>query len=169
MVVGGDKLEYNYDWGAPATDLLETKILINSVILDACRGARLCSMDLKDMFLHAPMEQPEYMKVKLKYFPSDIIQQYELYKIVHNDGHVYIKIIKGMYGLKQAAILAYKILYKLLLEAGYHPIINSSGVCKRNSRRKICCLCVNDFGVKYHSQEDLDHLKMQLKISTRAR
>ena len=64
-------------------------------------------MDLKDMFLHTPMEQPEYMKVELKYFPADIIQRYELNKIVHKDRNVYIKIINGMYGLKQAAVLAY--------------------------------------------------------------
>ena len=58
------------------------------------------------MFLHTPMEHPEYMKVPFKYFPEDIRQKYGLYNIVH-DGYIYIKIKKGMYGLKQAAFLAY--------------------------------------------------------------
>ena len=60
LVVGGDKLSFEADSGSPATDLLETKILFNSVISDArIHGAKLLSKDLKDMFLHTPMEKPE--------------------------------------------------------------------------------------------------------------
>ena len=51
-------------------------------------------MDLKDMFLHTPMQRPEYMKVRLKYFPDDIIQQYTVNDLAHN-GHIYIKIKKA--------------------------------------------------------------------------
>ena len=36
---GDDKLPYDADSGSPATDLLETKILFNSVILNANNGA----------------------------------------------------------------------------------------------------------------------------------
>ena len=75
LVVGGDRLTYDEDSGSPATDLLETKILLNSVISDAKNGARFLSMDLKDMFLHTPMDKPEFMKVQLKYFPQDISLQ----------------------------------------------------------------------------------------------
>ena len=35
LVVVGDKLEYDYDTGSPATDMLETKLLFKSVISDA--------------------------------------------------------------------------------------------------------------------------------------
>ena len=48
LVVGGDRLVYDEDAGAPAASLLETKIIINSVISDAHRGARFMSCDLKD-------------------------------------------------------------------------------------------------------------------------
>ena len=58
------------------------------------------------MFLHTKMRDPEYMKVAYKYFPPDIIKRYNLDSIVHND-YIYMRIVKGMYGLKQAAILAY--------------------------------------------------------------
>ena len=157
LVVGGDKLEYEFDSGSPTTDLTETKVLINSVISDAKDGARFLSMDLKDMFLHTPMERPEYMKVPLKYFPPDIITKYALHKLVHR-GYIYIKIIKGMYGLKQAAVLAYNNLSKLLEAAGYQPIINSLGMWKHASRKTLFCLCVDDFGVKYYSKDDMTHL-----------
>ena len=75
-VIGGDKLPYENDSGSPATDLIETKILFNSVISDAKRGARFMSLDLKDMFLMTPMKDPEFMKVNYKYFPHDIRQRY---------------------------------------------------------------------------------------------
>ena len=107
IVVGGDKLTYDRDTGSPAANMLETKLLFNSVISDAKNGARFASMDLKDMFLQTHMKEPEYMKMAFKYFPEDIRQKYNLYDLVH-DGYIYIKIKKGMYGLKQAALLAYK-------------------------------------------------------------
>ena len=47
LVIGGDKLEYSSDSGSPATDLTETKMLLNSIISDANKGARFASMDSK--------------------------------------------------------------------------------------------------------------------------
>ena len=51
ITVGGDRLTYNADAGAPAANMLETKILINSTIPDAKHGARLCQRILKIFFL----------------------------------------------------------------------------------------------------------------------
>ena len=50
LVVGGDKLVYNRDTGSPTTNMLETKLLVNSVISDAQAGARFMSCDIKDFF-----------------------------------------------------------------------------------------------------------------------
>ena len=61
---------YEADSGSPATDMVETKILLNSVISDAEKNARFATIDLKDMFLHTTMKEPEYMKVAYKYFPD---------------------------------------------------------------------------------------------------
>ena len=72
LVVGGDKLPYNNDASSPATNLLDTKVLVNSVISDAHKGARFMSLDLRDMFLQSLMVSPEYMKVQYKYFPKAI-------------------------------------------------------------------------------------------------
>ena len=106
IVVGGDKLTYSEDAASPAASLLETKLILNSVISDADRGARFLTADVKDFFLATFMEKPEFMKVLLKHLPPDIIEQYRLNNKVYN-GFIYIKIKKGMYGLKQAAILTY--------------------------------------------------------------
>ena len=38
---------YEADSGSPATDMVETKILLNSVISDAEKNARFATIDLK--------------------------------------------------------------------------------------------------------------------------
>ena len=158
ITVGGDRLTYNADAGSPAANMLETKILINSTISDAPRGARFMSADLKDFFLATPMEGDEYMKVHIKYFPEDIRQRYKLHEKVTASGHIYIRIKKGMYGLKQAAILAYANLKKNLATHGYRPIVGTAGMWEHNTRTTKFCVCVDDFGVKYFSSDDAQHL-----------
>lgn len=64
--------------------MFETKLLFNCVISDTKDGARFCNMDLKDMFMHTPMLNPEYMKVPFKYFPEDIRIKYDLHSKLHN-------------------------------------------------------------------------------------
>ena len=161
-VVGGDKLEWNFDAGSPATDMVETKLLFNSVISDAKAGARFMSLDLKDMFLMTMMDEPEYMKCAYRYFPSDIRKRYNLDALVHN-GFIYIKIKKGLFGLKQAALLAYQQVSKLLQAGGFRPILGSLGMWKHRTRSIIFNLCVDDFGVKYFDKNDVEHLITSLQ------
>ena len=116
ITVGGDRLSYAEDAGSHAANLLETKVLINSTISDANKGAKFMTADIKDYFLATPMDKPEYMKVKLKHIPEDIRLKYNLYDKVTADDYIFLKIKKGMYGLKQAAILAYN-----NLQANLHP------------------------------------------------
>ena len=158
ITVGGDRLSYPDDAGAPATNLLETKVLLNSVISDARKGARFMSADVKDFFLNSPMQRPEYMKVHYKHIPADIRQRYNLDKKVTASGHIYIKIKKGMYGLKQAAILAYQHLKSTLEPYGYYPVTGTVGLWAHKTRSICFCLCVDDFGVKYFNKADVDHL-----------
>ena len=56
IVVGGDKLPYHEDANSLAADLLERKILLNSAISNAKRGARFMCLSTKDYFLPAPMQ-----------------------------------------------------------------------------------------------------------------
>ena len=79
------------------------------------------------------------------------------------DGNVYIRIKKGMYGLKQAALLAYKKLVNQLAPHGYSPLPFSLGLWTHKTRKTCFCLCVDDFGVKYFSIDDANHLLNALK------
>ena len=58
ITVGGDCLPCEDDTGSPASDLLETKLVLNSTISDADKGARFISIDTKHHFLARPMKNP---------------------------------------------------------------------------------------------------------------
>ena len=163
LTVGGDKLPYPDDPGSPAASLLETKLIINSTISDAHKGARFMCADLKDHFLASPMDKPEFMRIKYKYFPAAIRLQYDLDRLLATDGYIYIRIKKGMYGLKQAALLAYRHLVNQLAPYGYHPCPYTTGLWNHETRPTKFCLCVDDFGVNYFSKADADHLLNSLR------
>lgn len=75
MVGGGDKFVCDYDTGAPAASMLDTKILCNSIISDAHKGARFLDADIKDFFLMPYMDEPEFMRIAFNYFPPNIISK----------------------------------------------------------------------------------------------
>ena len=75
--------------GAPAANILETKILVNITIPDDQRGARFMLADLKGFFLATLMDIDEYMKVQYKDFLADIKEQYALEKKVSKLGHIF--------------------------------------------------------------------------------
>ena len=63
-----------------------------------------------------------------------------------------------MYGLKQAAILAYQHLKSTLEPQGYYHVPGTVGMWAHKTRPIQFCLCVDDFGVKYFNRADVDHL-----------
>ena len=58
----------------------------------------------------------------------------------------------------QAGILSYKLLIKRLAQDGYHPIPLTSGLFCHKTRKTTFSLCIDDFDITYHSQQDLQHL-----------
>ena len=62
-----------------------------------------------------------------------------------------------MYGLKQVNILAHEQLIKNLAPFGYRPIPHTN-FWKHDTRPTIFCLYVDNYGVKYFSKQDADHL-----------
>jgi hypothetical protein len=157
--VGGDQLDAYQDVCSPAVGITDTKLHINSTISDAKRGARYCTGDLKDFLLVSEMNVYQYMRVHRKYVPQAIIDEYELTNdYFDSKGYVYLEIRKGMYGLKEASILAYDQLKEHLALYGYAPVRFTPGLWKHNTRRMTFTLAVDDFGIKYFPKEDADHL-----------
>jgi hypothetical protein len=159
MTVGGDKRDAFQEVHSPAIGITDTKLHLNSTISDAKHGARYCTGDLKDFFLCSDMPIYQYMRVHRKYVPHKILEEYAI-TASHFDskGYVYLEIRKGMYGLKEASILAYDQLKDHLAPYGYAPVRLTPGLWKHNTRRTTFTLAVDDFGIKYFSNADADHL-----------
>ena len=92
--------------------------------------------------------RPKYMHINLKHFPPETIQWWNLHEKVASDGYVYIKIKKGMYGLKQAAVLECNNLVKNLSLHGCFPCKYSTGLWWHTTNKTKQNLCVDDFGVR---------------------
>jgi hypothetical protein len=103
LTVGGDRLDYSSDVATSTADITTFKILINNTL--STEDAAMMMMDITNYYLGTPLPRYEYMKMLLSRFPEEIIQKYSLNALAV-DGWVYIEIRKGMYGLKQAGLLA---------------------------------------------------------------
>ena len=166
LTIGGNKLDYNHETASLTANLIDTKILINSTISDAHKGAQFMSVDIKDCFLMTPFPKNdrEYMRIHGKYFDKDFKTLHNLHDKVNNNGYVYCEIQLGMYSLTQAAILSYNLIKQRLQPEGYYPIKESNGLWKHKTRRIIFALTADNFGIKYFCRKDADHLLNALKI-----
>jgi len=114
------------------------------------------TIDIKNFYLGTPMDFFQYMRVPQRLVPDEIKTRYNL--TIEPDGYIYFEIRKGMYGLKEAGIIAYKHLVKNLLPYGYAPLKHTPGIWRHKHRRTTFTLCVDDFGIKYFSRDDAEHL-----------
>ena len=68
-----------------------------------------------------------------------------------------------MYGLNQEAIISYNQLISHMKPHIYYPVTFTTGLWAHKTRKTFFCLCVDDFGVKYFSKDDANHLLNYLK------
>jgi hypothetical protein len=90
------------------------------------------------------------------------MREYNLHKLV-KDGNVVVYIGKGMYGLPQAGILAYKLLKERLEPHGYRECEHTPGLWRHQSCALMFSLVVDDFGIQYTNLPDAQHLLVALK------
>ena len=98
------------------------------------------------------------MKFHISKTSQEIIDEYKWLDIVDNHGFVYVKIVKGMYGLKQAGIITQKALIHHLSPLGYRPDRHIPGLWQHETRDTIFTLVVDYFAIKYKSLENAKHL-----------
>jgi hypothetical protein len=128
MTAGGDKLDYPDDASSPTVSMLDAKIHINSTISDAKQGACHLGLDIKNYFLGTPMKYFQYMRVPPSAIPRKVWDDPRYTIHIKPDGYVYLKICRGMYGLKEAAIIAFNQLVQKLAPYGYSPMPFTPGL-----------------------------------------
>jgi hypothetical protein len=117
LTVGGNLIQYPGDLSTHSVDLTTSKCLWNSTI--STEGANYMCLDINNFYLGTPIDSFEYIRIPIKLINQEIIVQYNLLPLV-SDGHLYIEVQKGMYGLRQAVILANQLLARRLAIHGYH-------------------------------------------------
>jgi hypothetical protein len=143
--VGGDRLDYSGDVATFTADITIFKNFINSTL--STTDAAMMMMDIKNYYIGTHFPQYEYMRMLLSRFPEEIINKCNLTALAV-DGWVYIEIRKGMYGLKQAGLLATQLLQKRLSPFGYYPAHHILGLWLHKTRPIAFSLVVDDFAVK---------------------
>lgn len=151
----GNLIKYPEEITTGTVDIITTKVVWNSV-LSTTDAIYMC-IDIKNMYLAAPMNRFEYMKIPFKLIPQEFMDVYNIQDKIKN-GFVYIQIEKGMYSLPQAGILANKLLRKRLVPHRYYELTHIPGLWKHASLPVQFSLVVDDFGVKYFEEEDVRHL-----------
>ena len=99
---------------------------------------------------------PEYI------VPEDMFQAYNLKSNTHNN-KMFMRIEKGLNGMKEAGALANKELREHLTKYGYHLKKYTTGLWKLNTNKALFTLVVDDFGFKCVSKENSIHLINALK------
>ena len=110
FTVGGNFLDFTGNLSAPTAPVTTTKCVFNSVV--STPGVRCLLADIKYVYLNNILPEPEFMRIPLKITPQEIIDAYNLTALVDYQGWIDMRIEKGMYGLKQAGIVANQELVK---------------------------------------------------------
>jgi hypothetical protein len=157
---GGDRINYMGKVATPTTEMLVAKMLFNSVI--STKGNRFMTMAISNFYLMTPLHQPEFIQMKLSNIPDKVIKEYKLRQKATPDGSIYVRAKWGMYGLPQSGLLANKLLEKRLNKHGYRQSKLVPGLWKHDTQPIQFTLVVDDFGIKYVSEEHANNLKWAL-------
>jgi hypothetical protein len=140
-------------------DITTFKILINSTL--STKDAEMMMMDIKNYYLGKTLPKYEYMRLPLSIIPDEIITKYNL-RAISVGGWVYLEIRKGMYGLKQAGLLANQPLQQILAPYGYCPARDTPGLWLHKTRSIAFTLVADDFAVKNVGKDNTHHLRNAL-------
>jgi hypothetical protein len=155
LTVDGNLIQYPGDVSTRSAELTTSKGLWNSTIYT--KGVKYMCLDVKNFYPGTPMDLCEYMRIQIKYIPSEIIAEYNLLFLVL-DGHVYIEVQKDMYGLPQAGIFVKQLIALRLAIHGYHETKFKPGPWRHVTRPIQFTVVVDTFGVQYVGKEHAQHL-----------
>jgi hypothetical protein len=84
ITMGGNFINNLSTCGTPTADLLTVKPLLNSII--STPSVKFMSIDIKDFYLKTLMTRYKYFCKKVKLFPEDVIEEYNLCNKVDLNG-----------------------------------------------------------------------------------
>ena len=157
--IGGDQLPYTGPTAAQTAALEVMRLLLNALVSE---GANLMTLDIKDFYLGTPLDEPEFMRIPLKFIPLELQTKYNL-KAIQTHDCVIMRIEKSIYGLKQAGLLSQDRLVAHLAKHGYLQCHFTPCLFVHTTNGTAFTLVVDDFLVKYKDVAAGQHLIACLK------
>ena len=115
------------------------------------------AIDISNFYIQNDLEDYQYIRFAINMIPQDIIDEYNLEAIVHEDSYCYVEIRKVMYGLHKEAYVASAKLKRVLGLEVYTPSKFTPGLFTYKTREIVFSLVVDNFGAKYKMREDAEH------------
>ena len=155
ITCGSDVLDYFGDVTTHTASMETIKIHCNSVL--STSGAKYYTSNISNMYLISLLPETKYVRFCYNLIPPRIIAYYNLDLIVVN-GYVYACINRAWYGLKQGGFIAHQDLFDHLKQHGYVRAGVTDGLFKHVTHEISFTLVVNNFGIKYTNDDDVQHL-----------
>ena len=83
-------------------------------------------IDIKNFYLGTPMNYFQYMRIHKKIIPQELLDEYDI--IFDDRDFTYVEIRRGMYGLKEAGVIAFDQLFLKLKHFSYEPMPQTPGL-----------------------------------------
>ena len=119
-------------------------------------------IDIQDYYLGTHLLDPEYMTISVKHIPLSIQSKYGIQQLASN-GSAVMRLGSTIYGLTSAGRLSQDRLIAHLAQHGYNQAAHTPCLFTHSSNSIAFALVVDDFLVKYHTQESADHLTTTLR------
>jgi hypothetical protein len=161
---GGNRSNYTGPVSSNTAEYPVVKILMNATVSDRIHkdpNTKFATADMVDFYLGTDLDQPGYMQINADDLGDELIDLYNLSSFVallNGKRVVYFKVLKALYGHPAAGRLSFIKLKGILEDGGFseHPLVDCLFIHKQ--RNIVFALIVDDMGIKYSKQEDLDYL-----------
>ena len=154
-------LLFDGNLSVPGATVTTTKCMVDSII--STPKAKDLSLDIANVYLNNKLPSPKWMSMPFSIISQEIIEEYTFEKIVDENGIVWIMIVKGMYGLKHAGIIANQELRAHLKLYSYEPNRHTLGAWYCTQIDSIFTLVVDGFLIQHTSLTNSNHLINALK------
>ena len=132
FTAGGNILKYTGETSTETASIETAKLLINSTL--STEGAKFMAINISNFYIQNELKDYQYIRFAMNMIPQEIIDEYNLTTIVHEDGYCYAEIRKAMYGLRESGYIADIELKRILGLEGYIPSKFTPGLFTHKTR-----------------------------------
>ena len=144
LTVGGHLINCPGYFGTRMVDMLTSNLLFNWVLSTAY--AKYTIINIQNFYFNKPIDQHEYVRIRIGIILQEIIDEYQLMTKVKN-GFTMCEIRQGIYEQSQTGMISNKLITGRLANDGYRPGDITPNIWKHEMNPVKMFLTVDDFGV----------------------